>query len=240
MKKWLLVLGMITCLAATSACGKTTDESSSQLTETTITQDQVEQFVTSTVTSMNQIVVEGAQAQYESDAVIATALSDWESALKEMGDYRSIDAVTYIQTEDGMTISVDITGAQRKATMEIILDADMKTSSITTSIHYTMLDLMSKAALNTLLGMGTVFVVLILISLIIYCFNFIPKLQTAFSGKKKAEVSVDNAVAQIVENEAQSQDDDFELITVISAAIAASEGAASSDGYVVRSIRKVR
>ena len=90
------------------------------------------------------------------------------------------------------------------------------------------------------MGMGTVFVVLILISLIISCFNFIPKIQAAFSKKgKKAEASVDNAVAQIVENEAV-QEDDFELVAVIAAAIAASEGAASSDGYVVRSIRRIR
>ena len=44
---------------------------------------------------------------------------------------------------------------------------------------------MEKAALNTILGMGTVFVVLILISLIISCFVVIPKIQDAFTGKKK-------------------------------------------------------
>ena len=33
--------------------------------------------------------------------------------------------------------------------------------------------------------------------------------------------------------------DDLELVAVIAAAIAASEGAASTDGFVVRSIRRV-
>lgn len=240
MKKWLLVLGMITCLAATSACGNTVAEGSDQLMETAVTQDQVNEYVTNTVSSLNQIVAEGAVAQYESNGVVYTALTSWESALKEMGDYRSVDACTFVQNEDGMTINVDITGTQRNATMEIILDADMNLSSVTTTVKYTMGDLMSKAGLNTLLGMGTVFVVLILISLIISCFNFIPKIQAAFSGKKKAEASVDKAVAQIVGNEAVAQDDDLELVAVISAAIAAYEGSASSDGYVVRSIRKVR
>ena len=61
-----------------------------------------------------------------------------------------------------------------------------------------------------------------------------------FSKKdKKVETAADNAVAQIVENEAV-QEDDLELIAVIAAAIAASEGAASADGYVVRSIRRIR
>ena len=88
--------------------------------------------------------------------------------------------------------------------------------------------------------MGTVFVVLILISLIISCFGFIPKLQAKLTGKPKKEeiktAAVDNTIAQIIEKEELS--DDLELVAVISAAIAASEGAASTDGFVVRSIRR--
>ena len=53
-----------------------------------------------------------------------------------------------------------------------------------------------------------------------------------------ASVGVDNAIAQIVSNEEENVEDDLELIAVITAAIAASEGT-STDGLVVRSIRKV-
>jgi sodium pump decarboxylase gamma subunit len=99
---------------------------------------------------------------------------------------------------------------------------------------------MTKAGLNTLMGMGTVFAVLILIAVLISCFNFIPKIQAVFSKKeKKAEAAADNAVAQIVENEAVQEEDDLELVAVIAAAIAAYEGSASTDGFTVRSIRKV-
>ena len=50
---------------------------------------------------------------------------------------------------------------------------------------------------------------------------------------------VDNAIAQIVSSEEQDEEvDDLELIAVITAAIAASENT-STDGLVVRSIRKV-
>ena len=102
---------------------------------------------------------------------------------------------------------------------------------------------MTKAALNTLIGMGTVFVMLIMISLIISLFNFIPKIQAAFSKKDKEEeaknAGIDKAVTQIVAQE-EPEADDTELVAVIAAAIAASEGAVSTDGFVVRSIRKVR
>jgi sodium pump decarboxylase gamma subunit len=101
---------------------------------------------------------------------------------------------------------------------------------------------MENAALNTLLGMGTVFVVLILISMIIYLFSFMPKIEAAMKKKKEQTetVVVDQTIAQIIEKEELS--DDCELVAVISAAIAAyeNENGGSGDGYVVRTIRKRR
>jgi len=85
---------------------------------------------------------------------------------------------------------------------------------------------------------------LILIMCIIYCFGIIPKLQKSKEDKKKAsnieKASVDNAIAGIVEREETSGTDDLELVAVISAAIAAYEGSTSTDGFVVRSIRRIR
>ena len=60
---------------------------------------------------------------------------------------------------------------------------------------------------------------------------------TATSSPARIRLS-DNAIAQIVSNEEENVEDDLELIAVITAAIAASEGT-STDGLVVRSIRKV-
>ncbi len=85
---------------------------------------------------------------------------------------------------------------------------------------------------------------MILISLIISCFRFINKAQEN-AAKKKASVQqaagVDNAVAQIVEQEAAADEtDDCELVAVIAAAIAASEGAVTPEGFQVRSIRRRR
>ena len=99
-----------------------------------------------------------------------------------------------------------------------------------------MSELMKNAALNTLLVMGTVFSVLIIIMLVISSFTLFGK------GKKKDEksTSVDKAVAQITAAEESDESDDTELVAVIAAAIAAYEGSSSTDGYVVRSIRRVR
>ncbi|WP_051199315.1 OadG family transporter subunit [Butyrivibrio fibrisolvens] len=102
-----------------------------------------------------------------------------------------------------------------------------------------MADKLADAGINTLLGMGTAFAVLILISLIISLFPMIGKI-----GKKQPAPAPANkpaAAPEVVEEEDLSDDD--ELVAVIAAAIAAYEGSntsASGDGFVVRSIRKRR
>lgn len=98
---------------------------------------------------------------------------------------------------------------------------------------------LADAGINTLLGMGTAFAVLILISLIISLFPFIGKI-----GKKQAPsapVSKPVVSSQVEDKEEELSNDD-ELVAVIAAAIAAYEGStsASGDGFVVRSIRKRR
>lgn len=118
--------------------------------------------------------------------------------------------------------------------MEVVM-TEKGFDSVTISPDYDMSELMTKAALNTVLGMGTVFAVLILISILISSFNLIPKIQKKFQKKPELE-ETSQAAVQTAPVTTVKEEDDTELIAVIAAAIAASEGAASADGYVVRSI----
>ena len=95
---------------------------------------------------------------------------------------------------------------------------------------------MADAAGNTLMGMGTVFLVLIFISLLISCFKFIPQIMDKLS-KKSSVVEKPEVVEEISETVTANEEDDSELIAVIAAAIAASEQT-STDSFVVRSIRR--
>ena len=98
---------------------------------------------------------------------------------------------------------------------------------------------MSSAVMNTIMGIGTVFVILIMICLIIYAFRLIPYFMER--KQKKAEqagtaTATDSPVVeQIAAREAIT--DDTELIAVIAAAIAAATGT-STDDFVVRSIKR--
>ena len=115
---------------------------------------------------------------------------------------------------------------------------------------------LGNAGLNTLMGMGIVFLVLILISLIISAFSIIHKLEEKKDLKKKAPETdakktpeADARVLGLGSKPAEPQKelpgpaeelkDDRELAAVIAAAIAAFTGADPS-GFTVRSIRRIQ
>lgn len=177
------------------------------------------------------------------------ALDSFKATYEEMGGYGKITGSTAKIDDDQIIVNVDIDGENCDANAEIILSNDrfLKLESASLNKVSTFEDSMAKAGLNTLLGMGTVFAVLILISLIISSFGLISKIQSGSEKKAVKETpkaepakAVEKAVAQIAAQEAAAATDDTELIAVIAAAIAASEGATSTDGFVVRSIKRRR
>lgn len=234
MKKMLLVLGMITCILGLTACGSKEEE----VVNAKITEEEAIVYADQLVESINTVVLQGMEAQYESDEVIAAALESWKTAQEDMGSYQAILDHEVDITEKDSVINVVVDGTLRDAKVEIILDKDLNLTSITTNVQYSLGESMQKATLNTVIGMGTVFIVLILLAYIIQAFALISKVQEKFTKKTEETKTdaVDNTIAQIIETEELT--DDLELVAVIAAAVAASEGAASTDGFVVRSIRR--
>lgn len=106
-------------------------------------------------------------------------------------------------------------------------------------------ELLKSAGMNTLLGMGTVFCVLIFISFIISLFKYLPALFAKKAKMPEAKAEVKAAVPSAPAAKSENLMNDAELVAVITAAIyAASEGSAtgavSKDKLVVRSIRRAR
>ncbi|MBP5222966.1 MAG: OadG family protein [Lachnospiraceae bacterium] len=173
-----------------------------------------------------------------------TALESFHLSKETIGEI--IDVTDYkAEKRDGsLVVSAVAKGSKNKyANVELIFTDDLFCTLKGGSLNpiSTTGELMQKAALNTVIGMGTVFAVLILISIIIACFGLIPKIQAAFAKKEKKTntTGIENAVAQITKQEAVLEAaDDTELVAVIAAAVAAYEGSANTDGFVVRSIRR--
>lgn len=183
---------------------------------------------------------------------ILTGMVSFNNTYDELGDIKTSEGFqgTYKVSGDEIIVSVPVTGTKtdsngnvRTATAELIFTNDifLTLKSCALNLDQSMGELMAKAAMDTLMGMMTVFAVLILISILIWAMGGIPRLQAKLAKKpeSKKEESIDNTIAQIVEKE-ESTEDDTELVAVIAAAIAAYEGSQSTDGFVVRSIRKRR
>ena len=239
MKKLLLVLGMITCMFGLTACGGTVEE----VDNYGVTEADAFAYADGLIETIDQIVAAGQMEQYESDDVIYAALTNYEKALPDMGDYQSVTDHEIIY-DDGILMNMKVQGSLRPANVEIMMDEELALVSVSTNVIYTFGETMTKAALNTLMGMGTVFAVLILIIFLISAFAFIPKIQAAFSGKKEEKKdTTDKVVEQIIKHEEITYEDvtdDAELVAVIAAAIAAYEGSGSASGYVVRSLKRRR
>lgn len=260
MKKFLSLVCMITCIFGLTACGseETYTDYEQRKMDTAI--QIATQYVIPSLENFEDEAALESFSEYTADEVAymvqenvgitvdgyayKTAIESFNSAKKSIGGITAVGDAEATIDDDQIIVHVDVTGAKQNAQAEVIFTNDMFLSMESAALNpvESMGGLMTKAALNTLIGMGTVFVMLIMISLIISLFNFIPKIQAVFSKRDKEEAKnagIDKAVTQIVAQE-EPEADDTELVAVIAAAIAASEGAVSTDGFVVRSIRKVR
>lgn len=243
MKKRLLVLGMITCIFGLTACGTEKEEVTLMTEEEAVTVG--ETYVEKAVDIFESGTLE-EYAEKEEYKLFVKAVESLESASEDMGSYMGIMSTEATVDEESAVINVTVDGSSHDAVIEVIVDEN-GVESITTNVKYSFGESMEKAALNTLLGMGTVFVVLILICFIISGFKFISVLENRGKNKEADKAEAPKAapapaptpapVAAVPVQE-ENLTDDLELVAVIAAAIAASEGRTTTDGLVVKSIRK--
>lgn len=232
-KKIFLIAVLCLCMLGLAACSKTDPTT---VDYNGYSYDDLQTNCQGTVQTLASMTDEDKQYYLEnSTEIIANLINRWDDAVEEYGSF--VDFGDFEITKSGKTL----TAAQtlHMEDRDVILTYvytyySMELEDITIDGVYSVGEKMSTALMNTLMGMLVVFCVLILISLIIYCFNIFPYLE-----KKKAAKSApakSDVVTQIEVREEQ-QTDDGELIAVIAAAIAAAEGT-STDGFVVRSIRR--
>lgn len=181
---------------------------------------------------------QGSKFDFTAEAYLSL-LKSYEANLDELGAF--VGVKTYeggTEKDDGISYSVVYEFEKHDLRLTLLYDKDGVITTVTADPIYSTGEILEKAALNTVLGMGVVFAVLILICLIISCFGFIPAIEAKFGKKKEkpaaapAPVSAAPASSPVVE-----EGDDLELIAVITAAVAATLGT-STDGFVVRSIRR--
>ena len=175
------------------------------------------------------------------DDFTTSAMQSWQTSKDELGAKKESNGETTVTLKDDQYIvTVPVKFEKANANFVYVFESTGTPVSMSVDVQYGLGKTLQRAGLNTLMGVGTVFVMLILLSLLISLFRFIPnpeakKAAEAKAAKEAQAAAIAAAPVQAEENLA----DDGELVAVIAAAIAAAEGT-TTDGFVVRSIRKVK
>ncbi len=264
-KKLTAILLAFVCVLALTACGGSSSKSDEQGVPAEM-QAMLFSQAENDAQQMDAIVKAGQVEEQKSESVIYAGLQGWATAKEEIGE---VDFTTDADgngvadcftekslalDEDGnYIVTVGVAAEKRNADLVVTYAKDLSGYvSIATNVEYTFGELMQQAGLNTLLGMGTTFVILILLSLIIALFG---RLLTSFSkkkieeeDKKEKEAAAKRAATAsapaAAAPAAPAASDDGQLVAVIAAAIAAyraeAEPMVAPDGFVVRKIRRIR
>ena len=259
MKKFVSILAVLACVFTLTACGET---EANTVEGTAISDASMETYIIeygeSWVVAIDTYVRAGYTSADTDDEVFGEALDDYANSLEDIGEISGYDNLQAVIDDDGnYLVNIGIVGSDHSADIVITIDTtEGSLTSFATNVRYSFSELIGQAGLNTLLGMGTTFVVLVLLALLIYCFKFIGvfqekqkrkaalKEQAQAPAASPAPVSTPAAATPVPEEPVYGEEvDDTELIAVIAAAIAAyeeEEAGVPADGFVVRKVRKSR
>lgn len=207
----------------------TPEEMAKSILETQLTQisawtdDQIEQLIES------------------SDMTSQAVAGNWKSVKEELGAFVEVtDAQLNAEgTEITGNVKYEKTGDKTTVAVTYAVNPDTQTATVNWDIQYPMGVLMQRAGMNTIMGLGIVFLTLLFLSALIAQLHIIPDMVEKRSKKNAPAPAPAPAAVPAPAPAAEEEDltDDLELVAVITAAIAASEQT-STDGFVVRSIKK--
>lgn len=213
--------------------------------------DEVDETIKTTLVSTSEQLTEAVLALTDEDienymnsedAFTASAMQAWGSSKDELGAKTDSNGDATVILEDGLyVVTLPLKFEKADADFTYVYNSTGTPISLSVDVQYSMGETLKRAGLNTAMGIGTVFVMLVLLSLLISLFRFIPtpeKKKADAAKAAKAQKETQTAAPAPVQTIEEDVTDDGELVAVIAAAIAAAEGT-TTDGFVVRSIRKV-
>ncbi len=175
----------------------------------------------------------------------------WRNAREDTGELVGIGEVTVTQEDD--TVECRMPAEFENYSGELVMTFELDSAgsanprNFTVNVDYPLSKSLEEAGINTAIGLIIVFVILFFLSGVIYLIRYVnPDMrnkkaaQAAAPAEKKA-APAPAAVPAPAPAAAAAPEEDIELAIVLATAIAAAEAEQpSGDGYVVRSIRKIR
>lgn len=245
-KKIASLMLAVICMFSLAACGKEEEETFQTITDDMVQEQCVQSAVNAVqaLASFDEATLE--QLKTERQDFTRLAVIEWDAQIKELGAFQSMgDPVADVNREDEqVTVNVPATFEKKDGVISVVYNYNkdydaMIPAYLTIAESETFAGNMKGAGINTVMGVGTVFLVLIFLILVISLFKYV-NLIGAKKDEKPAPAAAKPAPAPVKAAPAAEENlvDDLELVAVISAAIAASENT-STDSFVVRSIKKV-
>ncbi len=239
LKKASSVLTAVVCATSITFSGASLVMADSDIDESTkSTIETTAEGLTETIIPLTDDEI--AAYQESGDDFTENAMTAWDSVREELGGLKETGSAEIEYSDDEYTATVPVEFEKEDAEFIYVFDKNLTPTSLSVDVKYSFGTTMKNAALNTIMGLGTVFVILAMLIFLISLFQFIPGsgAQEAKATKKAAEEAASAPASVPVAAAPVQETDNSELIAVIAAAIAAAEGT-STDGFVVRSIRKI-
>lgn len=236
-KKIILIAAMCLMLFGLAACSKTDP---ADVDYNGYSYEDLQMNCQGTVQTLTNLSEEDKSYYMSNGAeTVVNLINRWDEAVAEFGTFMEFGDFEITKSGKTLTAAQTLHMSERDMILTYVYTYhSMEVEDITIDGVYTVGEKMSTALMNTVMGILVVFAVLIIICLLICCFNIFPYLEKKKAAK--AAPKQDAVISQIEAREEHQEDvvtDDGELIAVIAAAVAAAEGT-STDGFVVRSIRR--
>lgn len=237
MKRLSIACMMLVLALGLTACSK---EEAEESTVDSYVAEALETTVQNVMTTLPELSEEEIQNFLDSgDAFTVAATNAWLDNKDELGGFVEIvsSTVDYDEEEGKYTLHSDAAFEQKNATIAMTFDATGAPTYMTVEVQYTLAEEMGQAGLNTIMGLGIVFLVLLFLSFLIGLFKYIGAAVEKMTKKPAAPAAPAPKAAAPVAAASEELVDDKELVAVIAAAIATYENT-STDSFVVRSIRR--
>ena len=209
-QKTVICLLALLCAFSLVSCGAGAENSAQIAPE-------MEEYLVQTSRSLFENTVHLVGSEYEEQAeripLYEKSMESWKSAQEAVGEV-SLSDVSDVQVEKvdeetyEVQFRVDGTGhdAIIVTRLKELYDEQQRQfyispESVVTNVDYSFGELLGQAGLNTILGMGTTFLVLILLTLIISLFGVLNRYQL----KKQEEAAREKAAKEAEEKKAESE-----------------------------------
>lgn len=199
MKRVLLVLCMAVCFFALTACADSSTESEpvpETIESTMITgaENYLKEFDSYDDETLATIL---KRVQKQKNTVMEAAITSWQGSKNDLGKMKGVDSYL-VERVDEETYRITVTATYEKRNLQFVLVAEevigdsyggislAPTEMVFTPI-FTTGEKLKRAGMNTLMGMGTVFLVLIFISFIIANLSKVNVLEAKLTEKREAK-----------------------------------------------------